>query len=82
MNLQKIHEGSFGNYHQIKTSRFCGCFYCQRIFPTKLVTDCIQDPEPTALCPFCGIDALLGASDGPTIDLPLLEDLHKYAFGQ
>ena len=41
----------------------CGCFHCISTFPAERVRDWIDDGR-TALCPVCGIDAVVAEADG------------------
>lgn len=39
-------------------------FRCCEIFPPSEITDYISDKEPTAECPYCHIDAVIGDASG------------------
>ena len=54
----------------IKNSKECGCFHCISIFPPSEIEEWIDEPEEcprrpgrTAICPWCGIDAVLLESE-------------------
>lgn len=49
------------NYDAIASSTECGCCYClERYNPKEIVEWCDkQHPSPTAICPRCGIDAVI-----------------------
>lgn len=62
----------------------CGCFYCGKVYPTKEIT---QWTEPTgklganAICPHCGIDAVIGSKSGiPINDPDFLKAMYDYWF--
>lgn len=57
----------------------CGCFHCLSTFPAGRVTEFV-DGDRTALCPVCGIDAVLSSAHTP-IDEDLLADMHRRWFG-
>jgi len=66
MDLNKIHEYSIYNEESVRKSKFCGCFYCQRIFKSTEVVDFLEEPKSvkkTAWCPYCNIDSVLGDYD-------------------
>jgi len=42
----------------IEKSQQCGCFCCCQIFPAVEITNYVG-AVPKALCPYCGIDAVL-----------------------
>lgn len=79
------HKFSCNHMAQLKQDRVCGCFYCRRIFdPAEieewLIADNDCDREGTALCPHCGIDAVIGESSGYPITTEFLEAMHRYWF--
>jgi hypothetical protein len=72
-----LSDTSRHNRNRMAPGTNCGCFYCQTIFPAEAVSKWVDD-ELTALCPSCGVDAVLpGVTDRTT-----LRDLHDYAFGR
>ena len=65
------------NHHALVTqSRRCGCFYCGSIFDPKEIRKW-ADHGRTALCPRCGVDAVLPERG---LTKPLSEDLLNYLF--
>ncbi len=61
--LEDIHSYSTNNEEWIENSKEAGCFYCQRTFPTREITQWMDDFNgPTALCPFCNMDSVLPGS--------------------
>lgn len=80
-NILNAHQ--FSSYHkeQLENSRKCGCFYCLKIFSPKVFTeDDWTDEDNTALCPYCGIDAILGDASGLEITEDFLKEMKKYWF--
>jgi hypothetical protein len=83
--LYGLHHSTFRNETQIKSSHICGCFYCKSIFnPEDVVQWCDNDGrgEPTALCPHCGIDSVIGDACGMRITPSLLELMNLQFFGE
>lgn len=82
--LKEAHKYSIFNKEWIKNSEVCGCFYCQTTFePGKIVewTDIGHDKGSTALCPNCGIDAVIGSKPNlPVTDMVFLARMHFYWF--
>ena len=77
--LDRLHHHSFRNEKQIKNSRVCGCFYCGNIFKPEEIVEWWEDDRrgnPTAVCPKCGVDAVLGDDCGVEITQSLLELMH------
>jgi len=58
----------------------CGCFHCLEIFNPKLIKDWIPDESGTAICPYCGIDSIIGESSGFPITRPFLSKMNGYYF--
>lgn len=56
----------------------CGCFYCLSVFEASEVRDWVWDGS-TALCPRCGIDAVLPGSAAP-IDAEFLRRMRTRWF--
>jgi hypothetical protein len=62
--LDFVYRHSSGHRDAIAQSECCACFCCQRTFPPSAITQWVDEsdrfPEgATALCPHCGIDAVL-----------------------
>ena len=64
---------------ELLASQTCGCFFCFRQFPASDIKKWI-DGNQTALCPRCGIDAILGSSSGYTINDQFLRRMHRAFF--
>jgi hypothetical protein len=64
---------------ELQTSDKCGCFFCFRLFGFTDITKWI-DSNQTALCPRCGIDAVLGSSSGYVITDQFLRRMHLHWF--
>jgi hypothetical protein len=64
---------------ELQSSEQCGCFFCFRLFPFGDITRWI-DANETALCPGCGIDAVLGSSSGYVIRDSFLRRMHLHWF--
>ena len=80
--LNAIHKHSFMNRDEVTHSKNCGCFYCERIYPTY-----VMDPEEdftdwgkTALCPYCGIDSVIGDASRIPLSEELLHELYVHFF--
>ena len=56
-------------------------FFCLKIFNPKEITDWIEDKyDKTALCPYCGIDSVIGEYTGFPITYKFLKKMKKYWF--
>lgn len=67
------------NRGELLASLICGCFFCFHQFPANAVTKWI-DGNQTALCPRCGIDAILGSSSGFAINDQFLRRMNRAFF--
>jgi len=83
--LRVAHRKSIYHRAAIERSQKCGCFYCEKIFDAGQITDWTDTEEPhaqqTALCPFCGIDSVIGDNSGFEITKRFLEEMHGAWFG-
>lgn len=77
--LENAHRYSFRNRVEINKSLKCGCFFCTRIYDAAEVEDFIDDDE-TALCPYCGIDSVIGDASGIELTPSLLNKLKQVYF--
>lgn len=74
------HAYTINHRAQLLHDKKCGCFYCLNIFSPAEITNWIEDPGGTAICPYCGIDAVIGESSGYTITEEFLQKMHEYWF--
>ena len=77
---KQAHDCSIRNKEQLAKSKKCGCFNCGEIFPPSEITDYVSDGEPTALCPYCHIDSVIGDASGFPITPKFLRDMNKRWF--
>jgi hypothetical protein len=70
---------SIRNRTQLKNSKLAGCYYCLRIYdPTEIYA--WVDDNTTALCPYCGMDSVLGDCSPYAITPEKLGELRKQWF--
>lgn len=74
------HEFSANHKDQILKDTYCGCFYCLKIFKPSEIKEWIKDKTYTAICPYCGIDAIIGESSGYSITGEFLSKMKSYWF--
>ena len=65
---------------ELTASAHCGCFFCFRTFVATEIRNWI-DKDQTALCPGCGIDAVIGTASGFTVDDRFLRKLNLFSYG-
>lgn len=76
----EAHKFSINNKSDLEKDRKCGCFFCLRIFDPQEITEWIEDVSGTAICPYCGIDSVIGSYTGYPITPAFLEKMHRYWF--
>ena len=81
--LKAIYSHSIRNEESILKWNLCGCFHCISIFPatdiklSEMVVE--KDGFKTAICPICGIDAVMGDAS-VEITAEILEAMNEYYF--
>ena len=74
------HEHSANHRAEIESSRVVGCFYCCDTYSPDLIDEWIDDGQ-CAMCPKCGIDAVIGDASGyPVTDKQFLSQMNKVWF--
>lgn len=79
--INRAAKHSYNNKHEIEKSKMCGCYYCMRTFPASLIR--YQDYvmlDNSALCPLCGIDAVIGDASGVPINKKVLTEMYHAKF--
>ncbi|MDD5065792.1 MAG: cytoplasmic protein [bacterium] len=77
--LIDAHKYTIYNREQIINDKKCGCFYCLEIFTPNQITEWI-DNDQTALCPYCGVDSIIGEYSGYPITKLFLKSMMNYWF--
>jgi len=63
---RSAHQHSADHRDEIEASDLCGCFYCVSVFAPGEIREW-TDNGKTALCPYCGIDSVIGDRSGAPI---------------
>lgn len=82
-SVQAAHAHSSGHREEILESDVCGCFYCKSTFAPSEILDWVDEVDgvgTTALCPHCGIDAVIGSASGYPIDDEFLGAMNQHWF--
>lgn len=80
MNLDEVHKHSSRHKAEIYSSDRCGCFYCMKTFPSFWIREWVDPEGDTAVCPNCGVDAVLGSACGYPLTDELLQAMHARWF--
>ncbi len=75
--LIRAHSLSKKNREALPASRLCGCFHCLRVFLPGEIRDW-TDSDETAICPYCGIEAVLGNASGVPMIREFLVIMRSY----
>jgi len=62
MNIEDAPKESSGNWTEAESSDVCGCYFCITLI-NPLSIEVWADCGKTALCPKCGVDAVLPGVD-------------------
>lgn len=79
--LKNAHRFCTNHREALSRDTICGCFHCLRIYSPSEITKWLRDEAGTALCPHCGVDAVLGESSGYPITKEFLTEMHAAWFG-
>ena len=80
--LHAAHKISYANKTRLSVPQKCGCFYCLRFFSSEDIVDwSVDKPDWTAICPYCGIDSVIGENDGYPLTEDFLEEMYEEWFG-
>lgn len=83
-NIVAAHRYSSNHREKLSKDKKCGCFYCLRIFSPIEITEWLTEGNGvlggTALCPFCGIDSIIGESSGYPITEDFMKEMYDYWF--
>lgn len=58
ITIENIVNKSQNNIDELLRHNYCGCYHCIRTFETDEILD-FTDNGTTALCPNCGVDAIV-----------------------
>ena len=81
-----IHSYCFANRKLLKRYKDCICLFCGNEYSYTKVSNWVKDePELTAICPFCNVDAVVPKTvenkvDKFTVTEELREAIKKYYF--
>jgi hypothetical protein len=74
----RLHRHTRANRMELEASEVCGCIACERIYFPSEVVRWLDDG--TALCPHCGVDAVVGSASGIPIMPGVLRRAHERWF--
>jgi hypothetical protein len=78
-DIELAHPHSIQHRKEVLDSSMCGCFYCRAQFATQEIERWIDGGE-TALCPHCGVDAIIGDASGFPVTVEFLTEMYDRWF--
>lgn len=75
----RAHRHSAQHRAEVEASAACGCFYCCATFPPAAIAEWTDNGQ-TALCPLCGVDAVIGDASGYAVNGELLSRMNRHWF--
>lgn len=78
-SIQEACEYAMQNREALAESMMAACYYCQTAFASSLVSE-FADGGETALCPYCGTDAVLPSAAGYAFTPATLQALNEFWF--
>lgn len=73
------HIYSRRNKIDVSKSQTCACFCCLRTYPSEEVGEWVRGDD-TAICPYCGVDSVIGDASGLELSPEFLEGMNHYWF--
>ena len=83
LDIVNAHTHSINNRDDLLRSSMCGCFHCSAMFRASEIeewTDMVDGVLVTGICPWCGIDAVVGSASGYQIEESFLKSMGDYWF--
>lgn len=82
-NLIPAHRYCTNNKPALQKDKVCGCFCCLKIYSPDEIREYIEggsDGQGTAVCPYCGVDSVIGESSGFPVTGDFLRKMKEYWF--
>lgn len=79
MDLKLAHAFASKHRTQVEQSERCSCFRCLSSFKPSEIAEWV-DGDSTALCPKCGVDAVIGSASNAPLDEVFLKKMQAEWF--
>jgi hypothetical protein len=79
-DIEDAHKNTFDNGYLLFAKQNCVCIYCGSKFASSEIIDFTISDKGTALCPFCGIDSVIGEVSGYLLTDKFIEVMYEYFF--
>ena len=74
------HKNTHSNMNNLFIKQKCVCIYCEKSFVSDQITQVVNYYPGTALCPYCGIDAVIGEVSGFELNEEFKAKMNMYFF--
>jgi len=82
ITLDAAHRHAANHRADLERSDVCACIFCEKTFTVSDVDEWVKDEGGTALCPYCGVDSVIGSASGfPIADANFTRAMHDRWFG-
>lgn len=79
--FKAAHRASTSNRIDLQQGEVCGCFYCLNVFNSSEIEEWTEDRGgDTAICPRCGIDAVISEKAGYPLTKSFLSKMQEFWF--
>lgn len=81
--LMRLHMETVGNGERARRAGTCACFHCGERFAADEISRFADEPDgrKTAVCPCCGVDAVLTDMDALPLTDQLVSEMNERFFG-
>jgi predicted Zn-ribbon and HTH transcriptional regulator len=79
-DLKKAHKYTYDNGYLLFAKQECVCIYCGERFSSDEIKEHSYSKTRQALCPICGIDAIVGEVAGYKLTDKFIEAMYEYFF--
>jgi TPR repeat protein len=81
--FEAIKRRTSDNEIEILKSKTCSCLFCRQTYDARKVSDWVNDERGvTAICPECGMDAVVGDGGGEPLSHEELKELNLAYYGE
>ena len=77
--ILEAYEHTSNHRTVLQKSKSCSCIYCRKTFGYADINEW-ADNKQTAICPHCGVDAVIGSASGVELTKEFLKDMKAYWF--
>lgn len=77
--MKQFARASMDNRPELEKYPYAWCYYCCKRFESKLINEW-TDKGQTALCPNCGVDAVLSETERIVLNEEIISDAYDYWF--